>query len=314
MKLSIVIIGKNEEKNLDNLFESLQSISAEHEIIYVDSASSDGSVSIALKYAHMICELEQSSQLCASAGRYVGTLQARGEWILYLDGDMTLVPEFAAWIDKNLQEVRDERLAGYIGRYTYLYENGSQNQNQLLHPKNGRVSHFGGAVLLNKDDVVKAGNWNPSVIANEEIDLYVRIQKSGKYVEAIDLEMVKHLATNQSKAEILISLFLPVNNRFYGFGQALKSQYIHHSLLTFIYCHPFPFIFWGLLIVSLFCSVGWFIFLAFAVYISLTKKPHYLIIYFTDLLRGIFGFLSYKKYEPRVKCQVASDILQKLKR
>lgn len=314
MKLSIVVIGKNEEKNLQQLFLSLQSISFRHEIIYVDSASSDHSASIALKYAHVVCKLEQSSQLCASAGRYIGTLKANGEWILYLDGDMTLSPEFADWINVNFKNMYESSFAGYIGKYTYLYEDGKESKNQLLHPKKGRITHFGGAVLLNKSDVINAGNWNPSVVANEEIDLYTRIQKNGKHVEALDIEMVRHLASGQSRAEILRSLFFPINNRFFGFGQALKSQCLHHTLLAFIYYHPFPFLFWGLLIVSLFYSLGWFVFLAFVVYISLIKKPHYLIIYFTDLIRGVFGFMSYKKYEPRAKCQVASDILQELKK
>ena len=314
MNLSIVVIGKNEEKNLKDLFISLKEISVEYEIIYIDSASYDDSVSISLKYADIVCELEESTQLCASAGRYVGTLKAKGEWILYLDGDMTLSSEFSDWINQNICNKDLDKFSGYIGRYTYIYENEKECENRLTQVENGRVDHFGGAVLLKRKDVLKVGNWNPSVVANEEIDLYVRIQKSGKYVEAVDVEMVRHLAAEQSKVEILLSLFFPVNNRYFGFGQALKSQFIHNSFLSFIYYHPFPFIFWGLFLVSVFNNFGWFVFLAFIIYISIKKRPHYLLIYFTDLIRGVLGFISYQKYEPRVKCQVVSDILQKFKK
>lgn len=310
MNLSIVVIGKNEEKNLESLFISLKAISIDHEIIYIDSASNDNSVSIASKHSHIVCELEKSIQLCASAGRYIGTLKANGKWILYLDGDMTLSTEFSNWINENFENINDN-IAGYIGKYTYIYENGKESTNQLLQPKHGRVDHIGGAVLLNKDYVINAGNWNPSVIANEEIDLYTRIQSNGKHVESVNIEMVRHLAAIQSKSNILLSLFFPINNRFYGFGQALKSQFLHHTLLAFLYYHPLPFLFWGLLILSFLCSIGWVFFLAFVFYVSLRKRPHYLIIYFTDMIRGFLGLLSYKTYEPQVKCQVVSDILQK---
>jgi len=314
MKLSVIVIGRNEEQHLNALFLSLQSIDLVHELIYVDSASTDNSVDIAKNFCHRICRLKSSSQLCASAGRYAGTLHANAEWILYLDGDMELMPEFTQWINLNLPKLDNETTAGYIGKYTYVYADNRVSDNRLNQPKQGSVDHFGGAILLRKQDVLDAGNWNPSVIANEEIDLYSRIRHNGKHVLSLDLKMVRHMAADIPKSKIFISLFFPLNQRYYGFGQAIKSQWEHGTFLSFMRFHPYPFLFWLLLTSSIFFDAVWIFFFLFAIYISYTKRFHFLFIYLTDLPRGFFGFISYQRFAPIIFCEDRTDIITNLKK
>jgi len=297
--ISIVIIGKNEAKNLTTLYSSLSKIKIDKELLYVDSASEDDSVVISKNYCDKVIEIKKSQQLCASAGRYLGTLEASYEWILYLDGDMELEDGFIAYLNQEAYKSEEINVCGFIGYYTYIYSDGIKSSNTLIQEKNKLVSHFGGAVLLNKEAVLKAGNWNPSVVANEEIDLYSRLQYLGLKVYGLDMDMVKHIAKKISNLHTLLTLLYPLNQRYFGFGQALKSQYIHKTLLTFIRLHPYPFIFWGLIGVGLIYSSLFILFFLFCIYISFTKKPHYLIIYFTDLFRGISGIASYKEYSPK---------------
>lgn len=299
--ISILIIGKNEASNLPKLYHSLSKITIEKEIIYVDSASEDQSVLISSQYCDQVIAIAQSDQLCAAAGRYVGSKKASGEWILYLDGDMELEDDFALFLNQKNYLNFDKNICGFIGYYTYLYSDGSQNFNTLLQPKNSVVSHFGGAVLLQKDAVLSAKNWNPSVVANEEIDLHVRLQSLRLKVYGVDHKMVKHIAKKTSNFHTLLSLLYPLNKRYFGFGQVLKSQYLHGTLLSFIQFHPYPFIFWSLLIISLFQNILFFGFFIYCIYISYIKRPHYLIIYFTDFFRGLLGFFSYQTYKPTIK-------------
>jgi hypothetical protein len=95
----------------------------------------------------------------------------------------------------------------------------------LLQPKNKIVEHFGGAVLLKKDIVISTRNWNPSVVDNEEFDLYVRIQELVFFVYGLDIKMVKRIVKNISNVNTLSSFFYLLNKRFYSFGQSLVSQY-----------------------------------------------------------------------------------------
>jgi len=300
--ISIVVIGKNEANNLPKLYQSLEPLSIQKEIIYVDSASSDTSVAISQHHADTVIQLEDSPNLCAAAGRYVGALHAKYRWILFLDGDMELESDFITFLNAHEFEQFDANIAGFIGYYRYIYNDKSESENRLLQPKNKVVSHFGGAVLLQKEVLLKAGNWNPSVVANEEIDLYVRIQNLGFQVFGVDKAMVKHIAKKESNFHTLVSLFFPLNRRFYGFGQVLVSQYKHKTLLFFIRKMPYPFLLLFLLFSCFYIPfVGIFGLLIFTLFVSLKKRWHYNLVYLSDILRGTLGIFTYKTYKPEYK-------------
>lgn len=299
--LSVVVIGKNEALNLKNLYNSLVNINISKEIIYVDSASDDNSVEISRHYCDKVVVLEKSDKLCASAGRYIGTQYAKYTWILYLDGDMELENEFIEFLNNKDFEKFDTNISGFMGFYKYIYKDDSSDENRLLQPKNKIVEHFGGAVMLRKDIVISAGNWNPSVVANEEFDLYVRIQKLGFFVYGLDIKMVKHIAKKVSNFNTLISLFYPLNKRFYGFGQSLVSQYKHGTLCYFIKKRPYPFVYLIVIILSIYNSNLLLLILLLFVYISFHKKWHYNILYFSDIIRGVTGIFHSYNYTPKVK-------------
>jgi len=299
--ISIAIIGKNEAKNLSNLYKSLENIQIKHEIIYVDSASSDSSVDISTKYCDKVIVLEDSEYLCAAAGRSVGTKYAEYRWILYLDGDMELEDEFIEFLNNRKFEEYDKEIAGFIGYYNYVYNDGFNDKNRLIQPKNNVVDHFGGAVMLKKEIVLKSGNWNPSVAANEEIDLYIRMQSLGYKVFGVDKKFVNHIAKKESNIKTLISLFIPQNRRFYGFGQVLVSQYESKTLSKFFLKRIYPFVYLLVIMLSI-IDVSFLMALGvLAIYVSIKKRWYYNLIYISEIVRGIFGIILYKKYEPKVK-------------
>ena len=295
--ISIVIIGKNESKNLPSLFKSLSNIMIEKEIIYVDSASTDTSIEVATKYSDCVYEIELDALNSASAGRYVGTLEAKYAWVLYLDGDMILEDNFIRFL--NEKSFLEDNKIGYIGYYRYIYADGSSQENVMLQVKHDYVNHFGGAVFLKKEIVLDVGNWNPSIVGNEEIDLYARIQKLGYKVFGLDRNMVEHQAKKISNLETLKSLFYPVNKRFYGFGQVLASQIKAKNLLFFMKIHPYPF----LMVFSLLSLVFglWYPLLFVVIYISWKKRYYYNMLYLSDIIKGFFGLITYKEYIPKYK-------------
>ena len=142
--LTVCVIGRNEGANLQALAQSLaplRALAAEKrlriETIYVDSASTDSSAAIARSSFDVVYELEESKNLCASAGRYVGTEKASGDWILYLDGDMTLRREFVSLIEEVLRA--DRRKEGWEGKVRHLYDNGTEDINSHGYAVGGMV-------------------------------------------------------------------------------------------------------------------------------------------------------------------------------
>ena len=93
--ISVVVIGRNEGARLDACMESIKGALSllKHEIIYVDSHSADDSIARAKSYGAR-CYLLSDPQTTAGLGRFVGAKEAKGEYLLFLDGDMQLQKGF----------------------------------------------------------------------------------------------------------------------------------------------------------------------------------------------------------------------------
>ena len=98
MKLSIVIITKNEEKYLPKLLESIkkQKVNFDYKIIVSDANSTDKTRQIGKEFW---CKIVDG--WLPSKWRNEGAKVAKWEWILFLDADV-LIPEnsLQTWIDK----------------------------------------------------------------------------------------------------------------------------------------------------------------------------------------------------------------------
>ena len=87
--ISVIVIGRNEGARLDACMGSIRTALGvlAHEIVYVDSRSADDS--LARAHAHGArCFLLEDPDTTAGLGRFVGAREARGEYLLFLDGDM----------------------------------------------------------------------------------------------------------------------------------------------------------------------------------------------------------------------------------
>lgn len=86
MKLSFVLIVKNEEEILEN---ALESIKGADEIIVVDTGSTDSTVEIAKRYTDKIFHFEWCDDF--SKARNFAIEQATGDWIFSIDADHELL-------------------------------------------------------------------------------------------------------------------------------------------------------------------------------------------------------------------------------
>jgi len=304
MAMTVCVIGRNEGENLPRLIRSLEALDnlpLQVERIYVDSASVDESVLIAQSAFDRVFVLEESKNLCAAAGRHVGTQVAKGDWILYLDGDMAMRPEWASFLERICFDSAGG--AGWVGRRRSRYSDGTTSETSDAHRKSdGRVVQFGGASLLPRTCVLNAGNWNPGVFSNEELELYSRMKQLGCYVFFVDVKMTDHFTPRLSKRHVLLSTLVPLpatGKKFYGFGQILNARIRSRNLPGFMRAIPHLFIFWtGLLGAGLLAAFGQ---PTIAVLIGVTtlgfvwsqKGAKYVAIYLGLLVQVVVGFRHY---------------------
>ena len=112
--ISIVIIAKNEEKNLP---ACLESVKWAKEIVVVDGGSSDKTVEIAKKYTNKVLTREMDLE---GRHRNFAYAQATQEWILSLDADERVSPELAEEL-KQIVSKNDSTVSAYsIPIKTYI--------------------------------------------------------------------------------------------------------------------------------------------------------------------------------------------------
>ncbi len=319
--LSVVVIGRNEAERLPALFSSLPP-GDDIQWIYVDSRSDDQSVQVALEHGAEVYLVEQGSVYAPGTGRYIGTKEAAGRWILYLDGDMVLRGEFRQFLER-LKKAGElpARTAGFVGRTCnrYLDDRGrvvavrdcvtlAQREMGAVEKWGKPAGYHGGAVLYLRDCVLRAGSWNPAVYQLEEIDLYSRIRSAGGQVRAVDLPMADHYTPYLTAAEKIKLNFLPRwrGKKLYGAGQVVAARAGEGTLLRFIGSYPYPFIvFSGLVTAPLFYLVWPPLPLltnaAIAAWLGLTRKWYYYLVYLGNLLQIARGLRRYRPFTPKYR-------------
>lgn len=311
MEISVVIIGRNSEHLLrkNYLERPYPELSFAKEIIYVDSDSTDNTQKIVNKLGWKYIGLSSKGRLSAAAGRHIGTIEAKGKYILYMDSDMVLNLLNNQTVEQLIAKHIKENTIGISGLTLDVFENGKERMRLKRNKDGDKTDTFGGFVLLNRKKVLEVGNWNPNVIANEENELYSRIIKNkGKVV--LSKEMLnKHYTDNPKLSIQLLNLYLPLSSkakRFYGApGMGLKSAVKHGSVFQYLYYFNsetiLSFIFFVFLILTLLSSLSvWFkvltivLLLSFLIYWTLRKRSIFFLLlcpaYFLQLIIGFFKY------------------------
>jgi glycosyltransferase involved in cell wall biosynthesis len=119
MKISVCVIGLNEEKNLADCLASVKAVA--DEIIFVDSFSKDATVQIAKRFTKKVFARKFDNYV---AQKNFAVSKAKFDWILNLDCDERLTPELTQAIltlknnvPAGIVAYKFNRLTWYIYRF-----------------------------------------------------------------------------------------------------------------------------------------------------------------------------------------------------
>ncbi|MBW2305033.1 MAG: glycosyltransferase family 2 protein [Deltaproteobacteria bacterium] len=188
------MIGLNEGRNLRKCLESARKaapVGIPHELIYVDGGSEDGSMEIAGRAGADVV-LGGDRKRRAAENRNLGLQVARGRFIQFLDGDMTLNPEWPSTALEFLQ--RHPRVAAVCGN---ILESRKGLFYQALeidwNPGEGEVRHCGGAALWRREVLDEAGGFPETVSYGEEPYLCWKVRnRLGFKIYHLNRPMVRH--------------------------------------------------------------------------------------------------------------------------
>lgn len=194
--VGIVVIGRNEGDRLDRCFQSMKAQAAT--MVYVDSSSTDGSVSLARKSGVEVVELKASTPFTAARARNAGferLLQLRPDvqYVFFIDGDCEMD---ANWLDRACQELEQNLAAAVVcGRLRERFPEQS-----LFHRlaelewdcPAGEVESCGGVFVIRARAFEEVGRFNPSIAAGEEPELCWRLRRAQWKIVRLQDEMAWH--------------------------------------------------------------------------------------------------------------------------
>jgi glycosyltransferase involved in cell wall biosynthesis len=192
--LSIVVIGRNEGDRLTACLESIRSarkMPEPVELIYVDSASTDGSPERAAALGATVIVLGHG-KLSAARARNAGWRTATAPLILFLDGDTILDPDFVC---RALKEFADPDVAVIWGhrreiRTAASVYNKIVDLDWIAPP--GLSDFCGGDSLIRREVLERVNGFDPDLIAGEEPDMCRRMRAGGAKILHIDAPMTGH--------------------------------------------------------------------------------------------------------------------------
>jgi GT2 family glycosyltransferase len=195
-EVGIVAIGRNEGERLRRCIASLPAGIAG--AVYVDSASTDDSVSHARERGVAVVELDMSTPFTAARARNAGIARLRQlapgvRFVQVLDGDCELVNGF---VQDALAVMHADASVGVVcGRRRELRREASVYNllaDMEWNTKVGEADACGGDALIRLDAFDAAGGYDETLIAGEEPEMCLRMRRAGFRVRRIDSEMTRH--------------------------------------------------------------------------------------------------------------------------
>lgn len=196
VRTGVVVIGRNEGERLVSCLNSL--ILQSNQIVYVDSNSTDQSVTMAKSKGVEVVMLDISKPFTAARARNEGLkrllkVHPQVDYVQFVDGDCEVN---ATWIDKAVAFLdQNSKVAVVCGRRRERYPDRSIFNKMCdveWDTPIGDAKACGGDAMFRAIPLAAHGGYNPTLIAGEEPDLCVRLRASGWKIWRIDAEMTLH--------------------------------------------------------------------------------------------------------------------------
>jgi glycosyltransferase involved in cell wall biosynthesis len=181
MKISFVVPTKNSERTLESCLASLRAQQGvDVEVIVVDNHSTDRTLAIAERHAHIV----ETYGPERSAQRNRGTAVSSGQVVVFVDSDMTFEPTVGADIVATL-ESRPEVSAviipersfgeGFLAQCRVLEKSLYVGDDAVEAPR-----------AFRRELIVGLGGWDESLTAAEDWDLADRTRAAGTIIARVE--------------------------------------------------------------------------------------------------------------------------------
>lgn len=266
--IGFVVIGRNEGQRLIDCLTSISGFLPQ--IVYVDSASTDGSVQAAKSKGVHVLSLDMSRKFTAARARNEGfdkliALYPELEYVHFLDGDCAVDQNWVEYALRFLQS--NPSVAIVCGRRRERYPEASVYNKMCdleWDTPTGEAKACGGDAIINASVFRKVGGYNNDLIAGEEPEMCIRVRQAGHKIWRLDHEMTMHDAamyrfTQWWKRALRAGYAYAEGNHLHG--SAPEYHWVKESLRAWLWGLFIPCI--GLLGLVLYPPLAWLVLFVF---------------------------------------------------
>ena len=206
MKFSVVIPLYNKEHYIEATIQSvLDQTCDDYEVLVVDDGSRDNSLALARKFESDRVRIIPQENQGVSVARNTGILNAKGEYICFLDADDEWRPDYLATIDD--LTVKYPESAIFVTAYAVNMGNGKINYSTRLEPETGCLPSYWltlargydfvwtSAATMRRDTLMDAGLFKPGEKIGQDLDMWARVARINPRVAYSN-----HICVNYNRA------------------------------------------------------------------------------------------------------------------
>jgi len=195
--ISFIIPTLNEEKAIEKTLKSISAFNGSKEIILSDGGSNDATLNIARKYTDLITVYEGAERQTISGGRNAGAKMARGEYLVFVDADVTIdgVDEFFTTAVGKFES--DQDIVGLTTNLRVLPEAATFADRAIFGSFNfinrhlNNTLHVGGSFgefqMMRRDVFNAIGGFKEHLVTGEDHDFFRRLARHGRTYFASEL-------------------------------------------------------------------------------------------------------------------------------
>jgi GT2 family glycosyltransferase len=197
-KVGFVVIGRNEGERLQACLSAIKQLCANSTVVYVDSGSTDDSVSFAKSLDYHVVELDLSIPFTAARARNAGfselaKLNQHIKYVQFLDGDCELQP---GWIESAVTALDSSSDVGIVsGRRAEKYKDATI-YNTLMDIEwdtpIGEARAVPGDMCVKISLFKQINGFTENIISAEDDDFCIRARSNGYRVLRLDILMTFH--------------------------------------------------------------------------------------------------------------------------
>jgi GT2 family glycosyltransferase len=235
--ISIIIVNWNGKKWLKKCLDSLCRQTYKNiEIIFVDNASTDDSVTFVTEHYPTVITVKNDTNRGFSGGNNVGINQAKGEYILLLNNDTWVKDDFVEKLYASLEKERVDVLAPLEAHYdgtmqdAYIMLIDFFGHGFGMHNTNRKPFYLPGVCLLFSKKLYEetGGLDSDFFMYSEEVDWFWRLRLFGKAISQSKDIIVYHAGAGTIGKGIRYTTFLWRNQNVL---QMLLKNYAWYNLI-----------------------------------------------------------------------------------